>query len=88
MVSTIEFFSIKQFKLSGVKARWQIFLGLLIVLTWYKAALGLLVLTGVYAASGPYAKVRPRLPKWLGGVQSAPAHSQPSKVVVLSKDQA
>lgn len=87
MVSTIEFFSIKQFKLSGVKARWQILLGLLIVLTWYKGSLGLLVLTGTYAASGPFMKVRASLPKWLGGTGSAPPTVPQDKVVSIAKEQ-
>jgi CDP-diacylglycerol--serine O-phosphatidyltransferase len=67
MVSTIEFFSIKQFKLSGVKLRARIFLGLLIALLWYKPALGLLALAASYAGSGPYMLLRNRLPAWAGG---------------------
>ncbi len=70
MVSTIEFFSIKQFKLSGVKVRWHIALGLLIALAWYDPRLGLMALGGGYAASGPFMKVRSRLPTWLGGMRS------------------
>jgi len=67
MVSTIEFMSIKQFKFSGVKLRWRILLGLIIVLVWKNPALGLLALSGLYACSGPYLRVRSRLPRWLGG---------------------
>jgi CDP-diacylglycerol--serine O-phosphatidyltransferase len=67
MVSTIEFASIKQFKLAGVKFRARIVLGLLIALMWYHPKLGLLVLAASYAASGPYSNVRHRLPVWLGG---------------------
>lgn len=73
MVSTIEFFSIKQFKLSGVKVRWHIALGLLIALTWYDSRLGLLALAGGYAGSGPFMRVRSRLPAWLGGGSRAKA---------------
>ncbi len=76
MVSTIEFFSIKQFKLSGVKVRWHIALGLLIALTWYDSRLGLLALAGWYAGSGPFMRVRGKLPTWLGG--PARAKSQPA----------
>lgn len=67
MVSTIEFFSIKQFKLAGVKFRARILLGLLIALMWYHPKLGLLVLAAAYAGSGPYLNARARLPVWLGG---------------------
>jgi CDP-diacylglycerol--serine O-phosphatidyltransferase len=67
MVSTIEFASIKQFRLSGVKFRARIVLGLLIALMWYHTQLGLIVLAASYAASGPYMSVRHRLPAWLGG---------------------
>jgi len=67
MVSTIEFFSIKQFRLSGVKLQARIALGLLIALLWYNPTLGLLVVAASYAGSGPYMLLRSRLPKWLGG---------------------
>lgn len=67
MVSTIEFMSIKQFKLAGVKLRGRILLGLIMVLVWRSPALGLLVLSGLYAASGPFLRVRGGLPRWLGG---------------------
>lgn len=53
MVSTVEFFSIKQFKLSGVKLRARLLIGALIALTWYSPPSGLLILAFLYAASGP-----------------------------------
>lgn len=67
MVSTIEFMSIKQFKFTGMKMRMRIFIGAIIVMVWIKPALGLLTLSTVYAASGPYIRVRELLPRWLGG---------------------
>jgi CDP-diacylglycerol--serine O-phosphatidyltransferase len=81
MVSTIEFMSIKQFKLSGVKLRGRISLGLLIALTWYDPALGLLALAGFYVCSGPFLKVRPYLPRWFGG--STPPSAHGDKVVAF-----
>lgn len=87
MVSTIEFFSIKQFKLSGVKVRWQLALGLLIALTWYDSRLGLLALASCYAGSGPFLRVRAGLPPWLGGTRSHAAMGRP-KVVPFSSDSA
>jgi len=87
MVSTIEFFSIKQFKLSGVKVRWQLALGLLIALTWYDSRLGLLAIATTYVASGPFMRVRALLPVWVGGLRkSEPAMA--AKVVPLSKEHA
>jgi CDP-diacylglycerol--serine O-phosphatidyltransferase len=83
MVSTIEFFSIKQFKLSGVKLRARLFLGSLIALTWYDPPLGLLVLASLYVGSGPFLRVRRRLPRWCGG--GASSSSDANKVVVLSQ---
>lgn len=68
MVSTIEFLSIKQLKLSGIKLRGRIFIGLIIALVWKSPSLGLLALSGAYVASGPYLRIRHKLPKWLGGV--------------------
>jgi phosphatidylserine synthase len=70
MVSTIEFMSIKQFKFTGMKMRMRIFIGAIIVMVWIKPALGLLTLSTVYVASGPYITVRRRLPRWLGGYRS------------------
>lgn len=67
MVSNIEFFSIKQVKLKRVRLRSRIFLGLLIPLTWYNSSVGLLLLTVAYVLSGPYQRIRPELPGWLGG---------------------
>ena len=71
MVSTIEFFSIKRFKLAGVKLKGRLFLGALIALTWYDPTAGLLVLAFLYAASGPFMRVRRDLPRWCGGSQAA-----------------
>lgn len=73
MVSTIEFMSIKQAKLSGIRLKGRIAIGLLIALVWKSPSLGLLVLSGLYAASGPFFRVRPYLPRWLGGVPRSAA---------------
>ena len=67
MVSTIEFASIKSFKVTGVKMRVRLLIGVVMVLVWKNPGLGLLVLSGIYAASGPFLVVRPHLPRWLGG---------------------
>jgi len=67
MVSTIEFYSIKQFRFSGVKLRARLLVGLLIALTWYNNSIGLLVLCSSYVLSGPYRAVRSDLPWILGG---------------------
>jgi CDP-diacylglycerol--serine O-phosphatidyltransferase len=69
MVSTIEFMSIKQVKLSGMKLKGRLMLGLLIALVWKSPGLGLLALSGVYALSGPFMRVRPYVPTWLGGTR-------------------
>jgi len=69
MVSTIEFLSIKQLKLSGIKLKGRIFIGLIIALVWKNPGLGLLVLSGVYVASGPFLRIRHQLPDWLGGAR-------------------
>lgn len=71
MVSTIEFMSIKQAKLSGLRLKGRILIGLLIALVWKSPSLGLLVLSSIYAGSGPYLKVRRFFPRWLGGVPAA-----------------
>jgi CDP-diacylglycerol--serine O-phosphatidyltransferase len=67
MVSKIEFFSIKQFRLHGVPLRRHLPIGLLIALIWYNTTIGLLVLAAAYAMSGPFMRVRGTLPGWLGG---------------------
>lgn len=67
MVSTIEFMSIKQLKLSGIKLRGRIVIGLIIALVWKSPSLGLLLLSGGYVASGPFLRIRKNLPGWLGG---------------------
>jgi len=86
MISTIEFFSIKQVKLSGVKVRWQVLFGLLIVLTWYDPTLGLLALAGAYVGSGPYLKIRNSLPSWLGGSRPGSSLQSHEKVISLSQE--
>ncbi len=70
MVSTIEFLSIKQVKLSGLKVKGRLFIGLLIALVWKSPGMGLLVLSAVYVGSGPFMRVRSRLPRWLGGTRA------------------
>lgn len=67
MVSTVEFMSIKQVKLSGIRLKGRIFIGLLIALVWKSPGLGLLVLSGAYVASGPFMRIQSRLPGWCGG---------------------
>jgi phosphatidylserine synthase len=67
MVSTVEFASIKSFKITGVKMRVRLLIGTVIVLVWKDPGLGLLILSGVYVLSGPFSVVRPYLPRWLGG---------------------
>jgi CDP-diacylglycerol--serine O-phosphatidyltransferase len=67
MVSTIEFLSVKQLKLSGIKLKGRIFIGLIIALVWKSPSLGLLALSSAYVASGPFMRIRHRLPAWLGG---------------------
>jgi CDP-diacylglycerol--serine O-phosphatidyltransferase len=85
MVSTVEFFSIKQFKLAGVRTRGRILMALLIALTWYSSKLGLLLLAAAYVMSGPYIKIRPRLPSWLGGTPEVrPPPAERGKVVSMS----
>lgn len=67
MVSTIEFLSVKQLKLSGIKLKGRLFIGLVIALVWKSPSLGLLLLSGAYVASGPFMRIRHLLPGWLGG---------------------
>lgn len=84
MVSNIEFFSIKQIKLSRVSMRSRIFFALIIPLTWYNSAVGLLLLTAAYVLSGPYQRIRPDLPEWLGGYKDGelpPANSTDTQEV-------
>jgi phosphatidylserine synthase len=82
MVSTIEFFSIKQFKLAGVKLKGRLFIGSLIALTWYSPPIGLLALAFLYAASGPYEGVRDSLPVWLTGARPV-SGDRSGKVVAI-----
>lgn len=70
MVSTIEFMSIKQFKFTGMKMRMRILIGTIIVLVWKSPALGLLLLSAMYAGSGPFLSIRSSLPGWLGGTKA------------------
>lgn len=80
MVSTVEFFSIKQFKISKFRLKGRLFLGLLIALTWYNSTMGLLVISAAYVTSGPYMRVRGRLPTWLGGRKSIARPERPKVV--------
>ena len=82
MVSTIEFFSIKQFKLAGVKLKGRLLIGSLIALIWYYPPIGLLTLAFLYVASGPYGKVADSLPSWLVGRRPARGDGE-RKVVSL-----
>ena len=81
MVSTIEFFSIKQFKLSGVRLRSRLLIGALIALTWYSPPSGLLTLAFLYTASGPFGRVRDGFS--LG--RKAPSADRSGKVVSLDQ---
>jgi CDP-diacylglycerol--serine O-phosphatidyltransferase len=69
MVSTIEFFSIKQFKLAGVKLKGRLLIGSLIALIWYSPPFGLLALAFLYTASGPYGRIKDSLPTWITGAR-------------------
>ena len=62
MVSTIDFFSIKQFKISGFRLRGRLLLGLVIALTWYNFTIGFLLIASAYVLSGPYLRVKYALP--------------------------
>jgi CDP-diacylglycerol--serine O-phosphatidyltransferase len=84
MVSTIGFFSIKEFKLAGVKLRGRLLIGSLIALIWYSPPIGLLTLAFLYVASGPYGRVAESLPSWLVGRRHARADGG-EKVVSLNK---
>lgn len=53
MVSTIEFFSIKSFKIQRLGAIGRIMIGLLIALIWYNSKIGFLAIALLYCASGP-----------------------------------
>lgn len=53
MVSRLEFFSLKTFKLRGIRLRWRIALGLGIALLWYDPRAGFLTITTCYALTGP-----------------------------------
>ena len=67
MVSRIEFFSIKTIKFSTMKPFSRASLGLLIGLIWYDYQVGLLVLAGLYALSGPLGLYKIRKARKLGG---------------------
>lgn len=82
MVSTIEFFSIKQFKLAGVKLKGRLIIGSLIALIWYSPPIGLLTLALLYVASGPYGRVKMSLPEWLVGRRPSRADGE-GKVISL-----
>jgi CDP-diacylglycerol--serine O-phosphatidyltransferase len=83
MVSTIEFFSIKQFKLAGVKLKGRLLIGSLIALIWYSPPNGLLALAFLYAASGPFGRVRDSLPSWISGRGGQKATDANSKVIAF-----
>jgi CDP-diacylglycerol--serine O-phosphatidyltransferase len=82
MVSTIEFFSIKQFKLAGVKLKGRLLIGSLIALIWYSPPIGLLTLAFLYVASGPYGRVSESLPSWMVG-RRPPRTEGESKVIAI-----
>ena len=79
MVSTIEFMSVKQVKLSGIKLKGRILIGLLIALVWKSPSLGLLALSGFYASSGPFMRIRGYLPAWIGGGRAPSSSSSTLK---------
>ena len=82
MVSKIEFFSIKQFKLAGFRLRGRLFLAAVIGLTWYNPMMGLLLISSCYVLSGPYLGVRHKLPPILGGGSKAPGQER-GKVIPM-----
>ena len=67
MVSTIKFLSIKQLSFAGMKLRGRVLVGLIVAFVWWNPGMGLLVLSGAYAMSGPFLLLQRRLPLWLGG---------------------
>jgi CDP-diacylglycerol--serine O-phosphatidyltransferase len=79
MVSTIEFMSIKHVKLSGIKLKGRILIGLLIALVWKSPSLGLLALSSFYASSGPFMRIRRYLPMWMGGTKVGSSTAQLGK---------
>jgi CDP-diacylglycerol--serine O-phosphatidyltransferase len=60
MVSRFEFFSIKKVKLSGPSLNIPWLIAPAIVLVWYNNKIGFLVITLLYAASGPFSWVKSR----------------------------
>jgi len=82
MVSTIEFFSIKQFKLAGVKLKGRLLIGSLIALTWHSPPIGILLLAFLYVASGPFERVKHALPAWLVGRRTSRGEGA-GKVIAL-----
>lgn len=57
MVSTVEYFSIKQLKINTLHLGARIAIAAMIALIWYSNRVGFLVLTTVYALSGPVMNV-------------------------------
>lgn len=64
MVSRIEFFSIKELKITGIRRFAKIAIAAMIALLWYSSQVGLLVIAASYALSGPV--------MWLLGVGAEP----------------
>ena len=60
MVSTFEYFSVKQFKVQNMNVATFVALGAAIGLIWYDPEIGLLVLALAYALSGPVRWLRRR----------------------------
>jgi len=57
MVSTVEYFSIKQLKINTLHLGARVAIAAMIALIWYSNRVGFLVLTTVYALSGPVMNV-------------------------------
>ncbi len=62
MVSRIEFFSVKELKITGIRRFAKIALAAMIGLLWYNSKIGCLVISAAYALSGPA--------MWFFGVKS------------------
>jgi len=73
MVSSVEFFSVKQINLTRMPPVVFILLGALIALIWYNSSVGFVALAAIYVASGPLRVLRrkPHPPVAGGGAGAA-----------------
>jgi CDP-diacylglycerol--serine O-phosphatidyltransferase len=77
MVSRIEFFSIKELKITGIRRFAKVVIAAMIALLWYSSQVGLLVISASYALSGPL--------MWIFGIGS---EAKPAKAKPASEAQA